>query len=165
MNVALQMTYYLTCHDDDERARQQQVILRSAPVQSCQRPLWHAEFWSDAAKQKLLDSHCDFAQQILLEKDSVLYHRPLMFTKQTEPWFIYLVATDLEGAKLSANKCASLRVHGVTNCTMIGCADGATRWWQENESSLPTNVAYYNVSKQYQWFYNWGESLKLMSPR
>lgn len=74
-----------------------------------------------------------------------------------ETWFIYSVATDITGAKLSANLCSSLLIHGVTKCVMLGLRAEAIQWWAENQASLPTNAHDVDATRFYQWCYDWNQ--------
>jgi hypothetical protein len=71
--------------------------------------------------------------------------------------FIYSVATDVSGAKLSANQCASLLTHGVSKCVMVGLTPEAVQWWGDNAEILPSNALFYDASHFYQWAFDWNQ--------
>ena len=62
---------------------------------------------------------------------------------------MYSVATDEDGAKLSANLCESLLRHNVSKCAMVGFEDEAIRWWADNERLLPPNAVHYDATAMF----------------
>ncbi len=71
--------------------------------------------------------------------------------------FIYSVATGIPGAKLSANMCSSLLVHGISTCAMVGYASDAVQWWIDNKEVLPSNAVIYDATHQFQWVFDWNQ--------
>lgn len=126
---------------------------------------WQAQYRLDENKDSYLQERFDFADELLQQNSvtDVTYEFDgngdgnSDEKKGIEKWFIYSVATDVSGAKLSSNQCASLFSHNVTKCVMVGLKPKAVQWWKNNMDILPSNAFVYDASHVYEWAYEWNQ--------
>lgn len=119
-------------------------------------PKWNVEFRLDENKNSILQERYDFAQDLLSErKNPTDFFDEFSVKNKTEQWFIYNIAGDIPGAKLSMNQCASLLMHNISKCVMIGLTDKTIEWWSNKTKVLPTNAIIYNASHLYQLIFDW----------
>lgn len=69
--------------------------------------------------------------------------------------FIYNVATNTAGAKLSVNQCLSLFTHGISSCVMVGLKKEALQWWIDNDNLIPNNAIIFDATHLYRLTYSW----------
>ena len=122
----------------------------SAGASQAASPRWSVAFRAGPLKSsnhkrvtRLLATRQSFAAPVMQRSSEFL------FQQEGRTWFIYSVATDIAGAKLSANLCASLWAHKIDRCALVGLSQEAVAWWAT--ASLPPNAAFIDMSAHTTW--------------
>ena len=116
---------------------------------------WRAEFRRSMSTQDKLDRRESFASSFLKHETEYLYRKIVSNRGHSgsaiQKWFIFCVASDLDGALLSANACASFSIQGVSRCVLVGLTDIVRNWWHDQATEVPINMAFHDGQIHFEW--------------